>query len=142
MISRKKRWPAMGAMAMATLWLAGATDGLAAEPAASSETVVVDNTTLWREYHVAGDSIVRTTAGTLRRAEVDLNHYSLADGAGTLWYPPPPHWAAVMFDDSAWPRLRWPQPGPWPGTCTGQDFAPRGIFRNYDNVMILARTAD
>jgi hypothetical protein len=67
-------WPALAMMA--TIWLAGAAGGWAAEPLATPGTnadpaVVLDDTTLWRQFHVAGPSGIRGADGGLVRANVE-----------------------------------------------------------------------
>ena len=81
--------------------------------------VVLDNTTLWRQCYVSGASHVRTDEGKLERAtinwtgnpqsvmEINVNNSSTP----VLFSPlPPSDWASTTLDDSAWPRLRLPQP--------------------------------
>jgi hypothetical protein len=141
-------WPAMAMMT--TLWLAGAVGGLAAEPLATPSTtagsaVVLDNTTLWRQCYVSGASHVRTAEGKLERAtirwtgaregqiEIDVNNSSTQ----VLFSPlPPSDWASATLDDSAWPRLRLPQPVL---SCRiGYDMYMR-MFHPYATVVVLAR---
>jgi hypothetical protein len=114
-------WPAV---VMMGAWLAGGAGAWAAEPLATPGTtagsaVVLDNTTLWRQCYVSGASHVRTAEGKLQRAtinwtgsregamEIDFDNSSTP----VLFSPlPPSDWASTTLDDSAWPRLRLPQP--------------------------------
>jgi hypothetical protein len=141
-------WPALAMMV--TIWLAGAAGGLAAEPLATPGTtagsaVVLDNTTLWRQCYVSGASHVRTAEGKLERATIrwlgsregamEINF----DNSSTpvLFSPlPPSDWASATLDDSAWPRLRLPQPVL---SCRiGYDMYIR-MFHPYATVVVLAR---
>ena len=75
-------WPAVAIMA---IWLAGAAVVRAAEPAAppgksaeptaaaTDSAVVLDNTTMWREFQVSGASHERDASGKLVRCAVFPN---------------------------------------------------------------------
>ena len=163
-------WPALAMMA--TLWLAGAACGLAGEPAVppgkpaepttagDDSAVVLDNTTMWREFQVAGASHERDASGKLVRCAVYPNiekaeakgpalwNYTGGDSLGvkqgtmeTFWSAlPPADWAGLTFDDNAWPYARLPQPMLWKRRVSmGR---PRGMALcngPYDPVMVLAR---
>jgi hypothetical protein len=136
-------WPALAMMA---IWLAGAAGGLAAEPLATPGTnadiaVVLDDTTLWRQFHVAGLLSIRGADGGLVRATVNWASWERTSG----WDPannsplPSANWADPTFDDSAWPRFRLPQPvlPSTPLRHIGGGMGPRSF--PYDTVVVLAR---
>jgi len=175
-IERRKRASGtkqvLRAVATAALWLAGARGGIAAEataanqdkppetpPAAADETVVLDDTTLWRQFQVAGASHRRDATGRLVRCEIhgwspdavaqgrlrvgNITGVKLSEGSkSALWSPPPPSdWAGPAFDDSVWPRAWLPQPAVWfrgDGANAGRDVFGRSN-RPYDPVVVLAR---
>lgn len=166
------------AVALVTLSLAGgirAADAqapVAAKPpetpvAKADETVVLDNTTLWRQFQVAGASHLRDTNGNLVRCTVvyeseDGSRFperALAGGmttrmfqkvsyslnpVQTFWSPlPPTNWAGPGFDDSLWPRTGLPQPTLW----NRKDMANAGAIGfgrcnyPYDPVLVVTRAA-
>jgi hypothetical protein len=140
-------WTALAMMT--TLWLAGAAGGLAAEPLATPGTnadpaEVLDNTTLWRQCYVSGASHVRTAEGKLERATINWTgspqrqmEIGVNNSLPVLFSPlPPSDWASTTLDDSAWPRLRLPQPVL---SCRiGYDMYMR-MFHPYATVVVLAR---
>ena len=163
-------WPAVAIMA---IWLAGAAVVRAAEPAAppgksaeptaaaTDSAVVLDNTTMWREFQVSGASHERDASGKLVRCAVFPNiaaaeakgparwNFRVGDELGvkqgtmeTFWSAlPPADWAGLTFDDNAWPYARLPQPMLWKRRLS---LSPRssGMFLSngpYDPVMVLAR---
>jgi hypothetical protein len=109
-------WPAMAMMA---IWLAGAAGGLAADAppapaagnaAAGDTAVLLDDTTLWRHFHVMGASHYRNAAGKLERATILWVHtgFTYTPVAQALFSPlPPADWISPSFDDGAWPRWWW-----------------------------------
>jgi hypothetical protein len=112
---------------------------------AGDSAVVLDNTTLWRQCYVSGASHVRTAEGKLERAtinwtgspqqpmEIEVNNSATPVLFSTL---PPSDWASPTMDDSAWPRLRLPQPVL---SCrAGYDMYIR-MFHPYATVVVLAR---
>ncbi|GEM_PF-1540522 len=125
---------------MATLWLAGAGGGFAADApvaatnkpdAAADVTVVLDDTTLWRLFRVEGATHVRGADGSQSRR---LEDTVVASGHLTEAFSsplPPTGWVGPTFDDSAWPRVLLPQPmlynPPYPS-----DYP-------YDTLVVLAR---
>jgi hypothetical protein len=162
------------AAAAAALWLAGAGGVWAADAPAETnrassakadETVVLDNTTLWRQFQVAGASHLRDASSNLVRCTVV---YEAEDGsrspervlAGVMtakmfqnvsyslnpvqafWSPlPPTNWADPAFDDALWPRTGWPQPTLW----NRKDMANAGAIGfgrcnyPYDPVLVVTR---
>jgi hypothetical protein len=123
---------------------------------AKPSPVVLDFSTLWRQFHVEGPSYLRMSNGILKATQIDwtdgpwhmhqegcpwgepglsvtnvFGHPgSRADGLWTA--PPPADWTMPDFEDSAWPRLLWPQPQSQRLFCTPGRFM-------YDTVLILAR---
>jgi hypothetical protein len=131
--------------ALATLWLAGAGGGWAADapaattnaPAAADAVVLVDATMPWQHLHLEGPSYLLLAGGSNTPAnfasdwKLPAEPPSVSTGSGTLvkvgfeivegkpqptlWPSertaslPPSDWAGPSFDDSAWPRLYWPQ---------------------------------
>ena len=140
---------------MATLWLAGAWGSFAADAAvappakppetttaAADEIVVLDGTNLWRYFPVADATHVRQADGSIIRTEVDWEGHPLKTG----WNPanssplPPAGWAGLEFDDSAWPRVRLPQPAV-PSVAFGGAMRG-GIYegwRHFDTVLACLR---
>jgi len=138
--------------------LAMASSAIAAEPPAaagpeSGALVVLDDTTLWRHFHVSGASHIRAADGELSKAYIDWgakmreaahNEFlRLPRDEGGRKPPdlesplPPADWASPAFDDSAWPRLWWPQPElPWKWYCNCTDTRAR---YPYHTVVVLAR---
>jgi len=137
-----------------------ATKPAEAGTAAADETVVLDNTTLWRQFQVAGASHRRDATGKLVRCEVHrMDPASVAQGRSSefsgfdsllfsatskdaFWSAPPPFdWAGVAFDDGAWPQAWLPQPAVYYRLDGGN--APDRWFersnRPYDPVVVLAR---
>jgi hypothetical protein len=111
-------WPALAMMA--TIWLAGAAGGLAADPAAPAKpagtqaavdgTAVLDHSTLWRFWRVTGPSRVRKPDGKLAFFSLGGGHQWGTEISEARYSALPGDWAAPAFDDSAWPRERLPQP--------------------------------
>lgn len=123
---------------------------------AKPSPVVLDFSTLWRQFHVEGPSHLRLLDGKLKPTQIDWtdgpwhkhqevcpwgeNGLSVTNVFGLpgprpdgLWTAPPPaEWTTPGFDDSAWPRLSWPQPH------SQRLWATPGRFL-YDTVLILAR---
>lgn len=159
--------------AMAIFWLAVAANGAAADvpsavpTTAADETVVLDHTTLWRQFQVAGASHLRDASSNLMRCTMVYDsedgsrspdralaggmtammfqnvQYSL-NPVQTFWSPlPPTNWAGPAFDDSLWPRTGLPQPVLW----QRKDMANAGnigIGRcnyPYDPVLVVTRAS-
>ena len=138
-------WPALAMMA--AIWLAGAAGGLAADAppapaagnaAAGDTAVLLDDTTLWRHFHIMGASHYRNNAtGNLERATISWcpGGFPHTPVAQALFSPlPPADWSSPSFDDGAWPRLSWPQPVTAPG-----GLVPWPYVHLYDTVVVLAR---
>lgn len=129
--------------------------------AAADETVVLDNTTLWRQFQVAGASHRRQATGKLVRYEPhgwdsgavaqgrlgrtsgNVGSIEFSEGSkSAFWSPlPPSDWAGLAFDDSVWPRAWLPQPAVYyrrDGANAGEAVLGRAN-RPYDPVMVLAR---
>jgi len=132
----------------------------ASGPAAGDVAVVVDDTTMWREFQVAGASHERNADGTLVRcagfpniskAEAKgaaLWNYLGCDDLGvkqgtmeTFWSAlPPADWAGLTFDDGAWPYARLPQPMLWKRRLSLLRCSGLALSNGpYDPVMVLAR---
>ncbi|MEI7821344.1 MAG: glycoside hydrolase domain-containing protein [Verrucomicrobiota bacterium] len=128
-------------LAASVIILAMAAAGRGAEPAAGGEggsgTVVLDDSTLWRQFHIDGATHVRNADGTLARGRIEYGNMRFgADSPSFFWSALPAHdWASPAFDDGAWPRLRFPQPTLWFREET------RGCSINspYAPVVLLAR---
>ena len=122
-------WPALGAVAMVAIWLAGGGGALAAEPAAtavtnSDATVVQDSNSLWRHFVVSRCAFARTVDGKLE--PWDLTPLGVPAGAAGIWPGiapkpatstessplPPTNWTGIDLDDGTWPRGRLPLPTP------------------------------
>jgi hypothetical protein len=145
---------ALGAVALAILWLAGAGGGLAADapaakpdkPAATApanETVVLDDSTLWRHFLITRCAFVRGADGKLQAQDLTpltgkFHTWPQPEprpAASTEPSPlPPKDWAGVSMDDSAWPRVRLPQPSPTDG-----DFRARPQRRECGTATVLLR---
>lgn len=135
-------------VAMASLWLAGAELGSAADmtpaqPAkpAADEAVVLDHSTLWRFFRVRDAAPVRYPDGRLSREALSAS--------GHQWEPdkwdsrttspiPPAGWAGPEFDDTAWPRERLPQPSP-PAYNVPNQSGNTGSINPFDSVTVLLR---
>ena len=117
-------WPALGAVAIVAAGLTGGAGAWAAEPTPtagtnSNATVVLDNNSLWRHFVVLRCAFARGDDGKL--APWDIAPLG-RNGNWTLWVAPvpaattapsplpPADWAGPDMDDSAWPRVRLPQP--------------------------------
>ena len=130
------------------------------KPAADG-TVVLDGTSLWRQFQVAGASHRRDATGKLVRCEVHpMDPASVAQGRSAkseggvsalqfsttskdaFWSAPPPSdWAGAAFDDRVWPRVWLPQPAVW-FRLDGGNSPDRWFERSnrpYDPVLVLAR---
>jgi len=128
---------------------------------AADETVVLDDTTLWRQFQVAGASHRRDATGKLVRCEIhgwdpgtvaqghvrrsseNVGSIEFSEGSkNAFWSPPPPSdWAGLAFDDSVWPRAWLPQPAVYyrrDGANAGEAVLGRAN-RPYDPVVVLAR---
>ena len=138
---------------LAAMWVGTlASSGIGAEPArlarlhpeaapgqaAGDVAVVLDDTTLWRHFHVMGASHYRNNAtGKLERATITWHTggWPWTPVAQALFSPlPPADWISPTFDDGAWPRLWWPQPVTAPG-----GLVPQPHVHLYDTVVVLAR---
>ena len=144
--------------------LAMASAGIGAEPPAaagaaasgpeSDAVVVLDETTLWRHFHVAGLSHLRSAEGKLFRAYIDWGgkmteaaHSEFLKlpareektvGPGFESPLPPADWASPAFDDSAWPRLWWPQPE-LPSVWNKNESGATRARYPYHTVLVVAR---
>ena len=123
-----------------------ATSGMGAEPLgpASDPGVVLSNGTLWRQFYISGASHVRTVEGELVRANITSKmarsgdiKVNISKHAPALYSPrPPADWTSAAMDDSAWPRVRFPQPVLT--SRAGYDMRVR-MFHPYSTVVVLAR---
>lgn len=122
-------WPALGAVAMMAAGLTGVSGVWAAEPTSTAGTnfdahVVLDNNSLWRHVLITRCAFVRGTNGMLQAQDLTpltgkFHTWPSPEprpAASTESSPLPPRdWAGVSMDDSAWPRVRLPQPSPTDG---------------------------
>jgi len=145
-------WPALAMMA--TIWLAGAAEGWAADlaapaaksavaiPATGDGTVVLDELAMWRCIQLQGDQFARGGDGSLRQTSVSW--YGTGNAGGPRNLPPlryPEGWTAATFEDGAWPRVRWPQPA-LDGIVDlyyAMGYLTSGSFRPFDTIGLLAR---
>ena len=145
------------AMASSGIGAAPPAVGAAGGGAETDAAVVLDDTTLWRHFHVSGPSHIRTADGKLSKAYIDWgarmreasqNEYlklpqTFPRGEGGRGVPdlesplPPADWASPAFDDGAWPRVWWPQPE-LPGKFNWNETATRARYP-YHTVVVLAR---
>jgi hypothetical protein len=168
-------WPALGAMAIVAAGLTGGAGAWAADApaapakppetpaAAADETVVLDDTMMWRIYRVEGQQHIREKDGKLTCGQVvgsvgggacienreagacrHTRQQSLpAGGASTSGFCgktsllPPADWAGLTLDDGAWPRFRLPQPATFAQQGPNQTMNLGGDV--YDTVLLLAR---
>jgi hypothetical protein len=122
-------------------------------PAAGDAAVVLDETTVWRQYQVGGPSRVRQADGGLikwyipwraqtrefpHNETVDLKPDCASPNAPDLDAPlPPADWAALNFDDTGWPRSRLPQPEvPYAWVQNSPGWSGQ---RPYNTVILLMR---
>jgi hypothetical protein len=159
-------WPAV---AMMVIWLAGgavAADAPAAGSGAVGGTaVLLDEDTVWRHLHLEGPSFfllddpkvatlngirrhqyVKTAAGTLAKVGLVVGNGG-SSSRPVDWpseatsLPPPPDWAGVTFDDSAWMLAYWPQPVADPNlTGFSEVHIPVKSSSPFDTVVVLARS--
>jgi len=112
----------------------------AGTPAAADETMVLDETTLWRHFRVAEASHIRRADGSLVRAQINWAHHVRYGD----WNPanasplPPADWAGLTFDDGDWPRERLPQPS-FPAVTVPNQSGNTGLLNFYDTVVVLMR---
>ncbi len=117
---------------MMAAWLAGGAGAWAAEPATtpdtnSDATVVLDGNSLWRHFAVSRCAFARTPDGKLepwdltplRKAPAWIGVKSKPAISTDSSPLPPTDWVGVEMDDSAWPRVRLPQPQPVAGNFGG-----------------------
>jgi len=150
--ARTKR--SLTTVAAAALWLAGAGGGFAADApatpakppappaAAADETVLLDGTNLWRYFPVADASHLRQADGSIIPTEIDWEGHPLKAGWNPANSTPPPAagWVGLGFDDSAWPRVRLPQPAlPSIGFLQGARGGVCEIWRHFDTVLACLR---
>jgi hypothetical protein len=119
-------WSALGVVAIVAAGLTGVPGAWAAEPTPAAGTnsdarVVLDNNSLWRHFLVSRCAYARGDDGKLVPWDIVPLRSS---GNWTLWVNPvpaattapsplpPAGWAGPDMDDSAWPRVRLPQPTP------------------------------
>jgi len=121
----------LSALAVLAVWAACAVaaDPPPAKPAAPDEVVVLDDNTLWRHYLTTRCAFVRNKNGELEAQDLTPltagGHYdgilNPRPAASTNPSPlPPADWAGLTFDDSAWPRVRLPQPSQTDGAARPQ----------------------
>jgi len=142
-------WPALAMMA--TIWLAGAAEGWAADsaapaaksavaiPATGDETVVLGELAMWRCIQLQGNQFARGDDGSLRQTSVFWHGSGKEADPRNL--PPltyPQGWTAAAFDDGAWPRARWPQPA-LDGIADLAGVLTSPSFRPFDTIGLLAR---
>jgi len=169
--------PVLTTLALAALWLAGVGGGFAADapspatpakppdvPAvAADETVVLDDTMMWRIYRVEGPQHIREKDGKLFAGYVSGrpgyqggldnrearscrhtqpppsgNDASPSGFCGKTSILPPAGWANLAMDDGAWPRFRLPQPVLFAESANNQMLNLGGEVN--DTALILART--
>ena len=104
-------------------WAADAPAAATSESAAD-EIVVLGDNTLWRHFLITRCAFVRGTNGVLEAQDLapltgKFHTWPSPEprpAASTNSSPlPPPDWAGPSMDDSAWPRVRLPQPSPTDG---------------------------
>lgn len=112
----------LSALAVLAVWTASAVaaDPPPATPAAADEVVVLDGNSFWRHFEVSRCAFARTPDGKLEPWDLtplSQNHGWIGANSkpakSTESSPlPPADWTGVEMDDSAWPRVRLPQPQP------------------------------
>jgi len=113
--------------------------------AGADATVVLDSTTLWRQYHMARNAFVRHADGSVVPYHIDFARFAKPLDSGIGERPqcsplPPADWADPAFDDSTWPRVRLPQPVlALGGDGQFQGSGGRTFFRPYDMSVVLVR---
>jgi len=101
---------------LTSMWVAGN---------AAAETTLIDGSTMWRQYHVAGPSTVRKADGSASKHHIQwASHKRIQPWKAEYASPPAPKgWFASKFNDSEWPRVHLPQPliprGPKGGMGSG-----------------------
>jgi len=147
-----------GLFALATSVSAvGADPPAAANPAAGGAKpdaiAVLDDSTLWRNVAVQRCLYVRAADGKLERWEYTLKTAQTPGNRIMEFQPaastapratPGPDWFGPAFDDSAWPRVRLPQPVPVDGRRVGSRggfpgaLLVRGEFEVQDPAQVKA----
>jgi len=128
-------WTALSAAAIVAAGLTGVSGAWAAEPTPTTGTnsdavVVLDDTTMWRHFHVSRSPYVaRTTDPT----KLGMTMMGREPWVSPL---PPDNWAGLDMEDSTWRRVRWPQPTV--SSYAGYDAIPR-TFYPFHTSVILAR---
>jgi len=119
--------------------------GLAAGSSATDATLVLGGNTLWRQFHVARNALVRHADGSVVPYHIILGGWARPLDGGIGERPqcsplPPADWADAAFDDGAWPRVRLPQPVlAMNGLGQAQGRCGRTFFRPYDMAVVLVR---
>ncbi|MGQ9662522.1 MAG: glycoside hydrolase domain-containing protein [Kiritimatiellia bacterium] len=108
-----------------------------AKTATPAAAVALDANSLWRYFVVNRCSYVRTGEGKLEPRAIGWYWGGIKSTPVTNVFfspPPPAQWTATEFDDTAWPRVRIPQP-----VLTVSGANPRPFYKPYDKAIVYLR---